>query len=163
MLTQERVKELFDYEDGHLIRKTDEAYNAQSGDTVGYVSNCGYLRVNVDGKKYLVHRVIFLMHNGYLPKVVDHVDRDRLNNNIDNLRDSSYAMNNCNKLKRKNCSSIYIGVTWDKDLCKWRASCGINQKFIHLGVFTDEKKAAIARDKFIKSRPELKLRILNFP
>lgn len=53
----------------------------------------GYAKVEIQGKQYLQHRVVFFLHNGYLPRVVDHKDRDRLNNRPSNLRDSTYQKN----------------------------------------------------------------------
>jgi hypothetical protein len=75
MLTQERVRELFDYhEDGYLIWKISVS-NVRKGDIAGCPNKAGYLRVRFDGKLYYIHRLIFLYHKGYLPRMIDHDNR----------------------------------------------------------------------------------------
>ena len=76
MITQERLKELFDYQDGTFSRRSTG---------VQIVANFGvkrYLRVFVDGKPRSLHRMIYLWHHGHLPKTLDHIDGNRANNKI---------------------------------------------------------------------------------
>jgi len=94
-LTQERVRELFDYrEDGWLVRKSRTANSTKAGDVVGCPNGRGYLTVMVDWWHLRVHRVIWLWHHGYMPENgVDHIDRDITNNRIGNLREVSHSCN----------------------------------------------------------------------
>lgn len=94
MLTQERVRELFEYrEDGCLIRRVAKS-NTKVGDVAGNLRGDGYLQVTIDRQGYLLHRTVFLYHHGYLPENdLDHIDQDRTNNRIENLREVSRACN----------------------------------------------------------------------
>ena len=109
MKNDTELKELFDrmfiYKDGHI--EWQHPVKAMKN-PAGRVNLRGYRYVNVNYKSYLVHRVIFLMHHGYLPKYVDHIDGNVANNHIDNLqcltmkdnanRRRSYAKTNKYKL-----------------------------------------------------------------
>lgn len=67
--------------------------------------------------------------------IVDHIDGDRSNNRLNNLRVTKKLKNPINCKKYKNNKSGVIGVYWNSRLEKWCASIGINKKIIHLGVF----------------------------
>jgi hypothetical protein len=136
MLTQDRVRELFDYQDGKLVRKTHASSRSVTGTTVGWDNGQGYLRVGVDGKRYFVHTLIFLYHNGYIPENnIDHKDRCRANNRIENLRETSTVCNIRNtKLQSRNISGVK-GVCWHNQEGKWRAQIVVNKKQHYLGLF----------------------------
>lgn len=132
-LTQERVRALFVYSEGNLVRKTYVCPNAQKGMTVGCIDNFGYLRVRIDGKYYRNHRVIFLYFHGYLPENdIDHIDRNRLNNKIENLREVSRSCNHRNRAQYPSVSGVK-GIVWDNSREKWLAQIKINKKHINLG------------------------------
>lgn len=146
-LTQETVKKLFDYKDGYLYRK----FNCRGNSTLTKCDNNGdrYLLVYVNNKPYLVHRIIFLWHHGYLPDMIDHIDRNKRNNHIKNLRESTLSENNINKVKVKlikgnKPSSQYKGVSWEQDRKKWRVKIMKDGKRIDLGRFINEIDAAKA-------------------
>ena len=78
-------------------------------------------------------------------KLVDHEDRNGLNNRRLNIRAATYSQNNANRGKNKNgCTSQYRGVNWCKDKRKFRAGIVVNRKIIHLGMFVSEEEAALA-------------------
>lgn len=87
---------------------------------------------------HLLHRMIFLYHKGYLPRKVDHHDRDKLNNKIENLRDANDVINAMNVGLSKNNTSGYKGVSKYKG--KWRARLAEET----LGVFETPLEGAIA-------------------
>ncbi len=116
----------------------------------GYADPSGYIQVRVgigNGKHrlFLVHRVIFAMHNGYLPELVDHVDRNPANNLISNLRDASKTLNTINTGIPSNNSSGIKGVSWHAKAQKWSAQIKVSGKKIHLGTFKLIEDARTAR------------------
>ena len=148
-ITQELVRELFDYRDGNIYWKLYRAPNAQIGDLAGTIRPDGYRDITINSKHYLAHRVIFLYHHGYIPKELDHIDGNSLNNHIENLRVVTHPQNCMNQKKTKTyngkaTSSIYKGVTWFKHNNKWGAHIKINGKLKHLGLFISETGAARA-------------------
>jgi hypothetical protein len=93
-LTQERIRDLFDYdsETGHLIRKY--TMGGQKPGIADSMRNDGYYRVSIFGKRYLSHRIVWLWNKGYFPKKeIDHINHDRADNRIENLREVSTKEN----------------------------------------------------------------------
>lgn len=133
-LTQERVRQLFDYrEDGNLIRRQHVNVNARAGGCVGSVSVRGYVETSVGGKRFYVHRLIFLWHHGVLPPQIDHKNGDRLDNRIENLRAVSVTQNNWNTSAR--------GTFRVSGRKRWCAQIYMNGKSTHLGCFDTEEEA----------------------
>lgn len=150
-ISQATVKELFNYRDGELYWKVSAARCINIGDLAGYVNTRGYRTIHVDYKCYLAHRLIFLFHHGYLPKFLDHIDGDRANNNITNLREATKQENGMNRKKNKSyggkqTSSEFKGVSWNKHAKKWQAKIVIDGKMKYLGLFKSEIGAAKAYD-----------------
>ena len=122
----------------------------------------GYMFINIGRKKLQMHRIVA---QAFLPDFldfpqVDHIDGDRANNDISNLRMATNKQNSrAHKRKSKGCSSQYRGVYWDKI---WRAYCTIDGNLKHLGSFDSEREAAIARDTYAYSQG-FPLEGLNFP
>lgn len=80
--------------------------------------------------------------------LVDHRDRNSLNNQRENLRSCTVAQNNQNRgKKRAKARSRYKGVAWTPHMQQWRARITLNKKLIHLGYFFDEADAARAYDE----------------
>lgn len=148
-LTQDLVKQLFNYKDGFLYWKVSPNWSIKIGSKAGYVNKlkgCSRNKVEINGKGYLSSRIIFLYHHGYLPKFVDHRDRDSLNDKIENLRAASRAENNKNVTSHKNTTSKYLGVSLiDKKY--WRATIMINRRQKYLGRHKTEENAALAYNK----------------
>lgn len=107
----------------------------------------GYMRVAVGNRRYREHRIIWEMHNGAIPEgyEVDHINHVRSDNRIENLRLVKRQQNNQNMSLRRNSTSGYIGVTWDKQTNKWRSVIHVNGKNIHLGRFSNLEDAVEAR------------------
>ena len=150
MITQERLKELLSYdrETGQFIRKQSR----MRPDRVGRVAGChsdGYIEIGVDGKIYKAHRLAWLYEYGGFPKGgLDHKNRVRDDNRIENLRESTKAQNAINSPdigKRK--TSQYKGVFWHKHCNKWAVCVSRNH---WIGLFDDEIEAAKAYDKSTK-------------
>jgi hypothetical protein len=97
--------------------------------------NHGYASGYVEGKRMFLHHFVFI--KPVLGKIIDHINNDRLDNRKCNLRESTRAENSHNVCKRDS-SSKYKGVSWDKNSHKYRAQYGSK----HLGLFDDEEMAA---------------------
>jgi hypothetical protein len=155
MITQERLHELFDYrEDGNLIRKVSTCNSVKIGDVAGSRSSIGYQQIYIVNKRYLLHRLIFLYHHGYLTSgmQIDHIDRNPSNNRIENLREVSQTQNMQNtKIHSMNTSGVK-GVSWNTKNRKWVAQIHVTGKKAYLGMYsTLEEAAAVvkeAREKY---------------
>ena len=107
----------------------------------------GYLVGSINCKKFCAHRIIWAIQTGEWPVgCIDHIDKNKLNNKIENIREATHSQNNSNKFSAKNSSSKYIGVSWRKRNKKWRASISSNYKRKFLGLFNCEIEAAKAYD-----------------
>ncbi len=145
-LTQELVKELFDYNEltGELIRKKT-CGGGKVGKRVGSLYK-GYYYTCIDRIRYANHRIVFLWHHGYLPPIIDHIDRCPTNNRIGNLRPANDSQNNQNKGLQSNNTTGVKGVTFSKQKNKLRVRIKLNGKEKHLGFFDTIEEAKIARE-----------------
>jgi hypothetical protein len=153
MITQEKLKELFTYQNGKLVRKISTARLAKIGDIAGnYDKKLGYNRLSIQGKSYLLHRIIFLYHYGYMPKILDHINGIKTDNRIENLRPASQEENARNRQKNRNNASGYKNVSWHKQHNKWSVTIYIKGNKKHFGYFEDIDLADLvakeARSKF---------------
>lgn len=135
---------MFDYVDGKLIAKTNSK-RRKAGDTIGSLTDKGYLKASVFGKPYRIHRLVFLYHNGHMPSQVDHIDGNRMNNRVENLRKATAAQNNQNRTPTG--SSGIKGVRWHKQSKKWVASIHVSRKSVHLGSFLTIEEAEFVANK----------------
>ena len=147
MLTNFNIKDLFDYcpLTGNLIWKIDASTRAKTGQIAGCVNKVNkYRQITYKGKIYYNHRLVWLWHYNEMPIIIDHIDSNRSNNLILNLRLPSRSQNSQNSLKQHNTSSMYKGVSWDNRASKWKSRIVVNKKLKHLGYFDNEKDAAVA-------------------
>lgn len=114
------IAENISYDDG-LLRWIKSSNGRKVGDKVGSPATNGYLRVEILGKKYAVHRLVYFMHHGYMPTVIDHIDGNRTNNRIENLREADKAKNTCNSKVSARNKSGEKGVYFHKASKKWCA------------------------------------------
>jgi len=145
-ISYDKVKELFNYNNGNLIRKVKTAICCNVGDIVGNQRKDGYTQVKIDGKLYLTHRLIFLYHHGYLPEnEIDHINRIKNDNRIENLREVSQSCNRRNCGNPKNNTSNIKGIYLNTKNNKWRAQIKINNIVKNLGNFDNKEDAVLAR------------------
>ena len=146
MITQQKLREFFKYENGNLIRI--KATRSQSiGKAAGWITECNgikYKKINFDHQTKYLHRMIYLWHFGYEPKVIDHINNDSLDNRIENLREATQSQNCANQIVKKNNTSGYKGVRYRQDIQKWNATITVNRKSISLGCFVNKDDAAKA-------------------
>jgi hypothetical protein len=130
------------YDGKNLYWTVDRKPYKSLGKISGSVSENGYMRLMFRGKKYLSHRVIwFLVNKEQPPEYLDHINNDRLDNRIENLRAVSSKQNTYNTvLNIKNTSGVK-GVSWHKHTGKWQARMRINDKEQYLGIFDNIEDA----------------------
>lgn len=147
-LTQEMMKVKFDYSEelGTLIhREVLGVYNSYVGKPAGYkcLSKEGYWLVKISNKVYRLHRIIWLWHYGTEPDMIDHIDRNKDNNSIENLRTTSNAIHAHNKdsIHSKNGklrgTTLTIYGTYQAKICK-------DDIRYFLGTYTTEEEAHAA-------------------
>jgi len=121
------------------------------GLVAGYIAK-GYRRISRTGKRILAHRLNFYMVYGYIPKILDHIDRDRDNNDINNLRGCTNAQNTLNSTRRSGCASSYRGVSVASSYAsgkdRWRCESWASGKKVSLGYHSSELEAAEAYNEY---------------
>jgi len=112
---------------------------------IGYFcKSAGYMRFKCFNKTWLLHRGIFLLGHGYLPKYIDHINRNKLDNRLENLRECSKTQNCVNSLVRSDNPYGLKGVTFHKSSGKYAAQSFYNGKRVHIGLFNTPEEAGIA-------------------
>lgn len=146
MITAEIARQLLTYDGEHLRWNVSRSGTARKGDIAGRIHSSGYRTLKINSKQYMVHRIIWLIVHGQFPThSIDHIDQNKLNNRIENLRDVAQAINNKNRPLQKNNSSGRIGVYWRKDKQTWQAIIKHGQIQTHLGFFKNKDDAIAAR------------------
>lgn len=148
-MNREFLVQMFEYREGNLYWKISKSRRVKVGDKVGSLNNKGYLQVQIDGKKFSVHRLVWILHHGDIPDdmTIDHINMDTLDNSIENLRLLS-LQDNCKARfvkKRINNKSGYTGVIWLESKKRWKAYINVDGKSKHLGMFLELKEAISAR------------------
>lgn len=116
------------------------------GKKISYNNGSGYLKFRYNGRLFYAHRIAWLLHYGYNPKhQIDHIDGDRSNNRISNLRPATDGINRRNMKLRSNNTSGINGVYWHKQCNKWNARVKVNGKDLSLGLFDTLEEAAKRR------------------
>lgn len=155
MITQAELRDRYDYRsDGNLIRRYTTSGN---GNFAGSVIGCRakslkkrshrYVTVKIDGKSYRLHRLIYMYHYGEVPKQLDHINGDVLDNRIENLRPCEASENASNRSKFKNNSSGFKGVSWHSHSGRWFAYVDANKIRTNIGYFDTIEEAALAATK----------------
>lgn len=157
--TYERLHELFEYKNGCLFYKNDlydslgRATAIKKGFKAGSLHPLGYRKLRVDGIIYMEHRIIWVMFNKESPELdIDHINNDRSDNRIENLRVVSRSKNMMNASLRKDNTSGVKGVTWNNRDKRWTATIMVNKSKKCLGNYVDLELAELvvqeARLKF---------------
>ncbi len=136
-LTAARLREVLSYdpETGLFIR-------LRNGSAVSLL-NQGYLVASIDGKQYKAHRLAWLYVHGFFPDGdIDHINRDRADNRLSNLRVTTRALNHQNSTSTRSASGVR-GVSRLGNY--WRAAIAVNGKDYYLGKFATISEAAAAR------------------
>lgn len=123
------------------------AWNARySGNRAFSTMNgAGYRHGSIFGKFHLAHRVALALVNGGWPDEVDHINGDRTDNRLENLRDASRTENARNMRRHSRNTSGVTGVFWHKQRGKWAARIMMDGSYYSLGLFANISDAIAAR------------------
>lgn len=139
----ERVRELLSYnpETGSLtwaVRRCGTRCGSEAGTEFK-----GYRRVKIDARLVLAHRIAWAIHYGRWPaEQIDHINQNRADNRISNLREASHSNNMVNRAYPKGASGV-TGVS--KHRLGWQAVIRINKRTVYLGIFKTIEDAAAVR------------------
>ena len=145
-----KLHSLFEYKDGDLIWKTKKF----EGKIAGSLKPTGYKVIEISGKNIMAHRLVWVMHNGNFKGYIDHIDGNRSNNRIENLRVVNRVQNQWNRKISHNNKLGIKGIRLRKDNNKFEARISINGSRLVLGSFDDLELAELvvmeARNKYHK-------------
>lgn len=132
---------------GKLFWRKKPARKTNVGSETGrFLHHSGYLCIGFKGRKYWSHRVAWLLHYGAWPKdQIDHIDGNKINNRIENLRDVSQRENHSNYASHRD--GRLVGTTFHKLAKKWQAQIHYKGQRKYLGIFATEKLASRAYQK----------------
>lgn len=147
--------DIFEYADGKLLWKVKRARCVKVGEEAGSLHD-GYVRLHLTGMggKMFAHNIVWEMFHGPIPdgQMVDHINGDRSDNRIENLRLVTRSQNAMNQKLRKNSKSGVKNVTWYPSHNSWLVKLVVNGKRKHIGYFKDLELAELvaqqAREKY---------------
>jgi hypothetical protein len=151
-ITKEYLDTLFRYsfDDGILTWAVKRRGTKGIGNEAGSLRKNGYVQINIDGKLYFAHRLIWMLATGEWPKKeLDHINGVRSDNRLENLREADAFQNHQNQKRPSNNKSGTKGVCWNVSSGKWSCFVAINGKSKYWGSFT-LKEDAEARVKSVR-------------
>lgn len=143
-----------------VVGVIDSCYAGLVEGTAWSVNNRGYIQGWVNGSMVLLHSLI--MGNAPAGMEIDHINGEKADNRVANLRWATKSQNNRNRGRQSSNTSGLIGVYWHKAAGKWRSQIKVNGRRTHLGYFTDRGEAAIAYDKAVL-RQDPEFGVINYP
>lgn len=145
-LTQTRLRDLVTYDpETGVMRWRIPRRRARPGDIIGTRNEQGYLRVEINGRCYRVHRLIWLyVYGEWPPNEIDHINHVRDDNRLINLRLASPSQNQANKGPTQRNTSGYKGVSWHSQCKKWNAYITVRGRRKSLGLYPDKEQASAA-------------------
>ena len=159
--TQAYLRDCLDYspESGKFTWKTrpDEhfispdrarSWNTKfAGKVAGSTDGRGYREIKINDRHLKAHRIAWILMNGVAPDQIDHINGNRSDNRISNLRNVTKAENDRNRATSSANTSGVMGVSWRKSASKWQAQIKIDRRTIHLGYFDDFHIAVATRKR----------------
>lgn len=138
------IRSHFDYKDGHLIRIIGRGNRGKVGSIAGGFDAYGYIQIQFNGKLWKAHRLVWLWHGRTLPDQIDHIDGDKSNNRIENLRPASKSQNAMNSKRPAHNTSGVKGVSYSSQHQKWAARIQVNGVSKSLGLYESISDASEA-------------------
>jgi hypothetical protein len=152
VITTDELREVLEYNPitGLFYWKESRGGNAVKGSRAGCLSTqSGYWDIKVGGSSYRAHRLAWQYVYGVVPSMLDHIDRNRQNNSITNLREASRSENTLNSSTRSDNTSGEKGISQNKHL-SWIANLGYKGTNMYLGSFPTKELAILAREEAIR-------------
>lgn len=139
MITQAQLKSILDYDQdtGLFTWKKKLSNRTEIGNLAGYYKDFKYTQICIEGTLYYAHRLVWLYMYGYMPKYVDHINKNKSDNRLCNLREATNQQNAFNSKKPSNNTSGIKGVMWNKYAKKWHVQLCFNKKKKHIGYYAD--------------------------
>lgn len=153
-MTHEELSKLTEYDPltGIFALRVD-TLRRKKGETLGYPHKKGYIAISLGNDKYLAHRLAwFYIHGEWPTDQIDHINMNKTDNRLCNLRVASNAQNQWNTTLCKNNTSGQRGVRWDKQTSKWRVQVDIEGTHVHLGRFSDQAAAKNVCSGFLRKQ-----------
>ena len=146
-ISADLVRALFTYvpTTGEFFNRLTTGTKAKQGELAGYITDNNYVEVTILSRKYKAHRLAWLYTYGTFPAaLLDHIDGDRLNNALYNLREATATQNLYNTPIRSDNTSRYKVVALDRRWNKFRAYINIEGKQQSLGYYDTAEEAGSA-------------------
>ena len=153
-LTPELLCGLFAYDNGDLRWSVKLSNRVLVGSIAGSKDGNGYIQIMINGKRYKAHRLIYAMHIGSFPPVIDHISGKRDDNRIENLRPATLEENARNAKKPDRSTSGAKNVYWNNQRKKWMVAITVDKRQRHIGYFDTveaaKNSAIAARNEYHK-------------
>ena len=133
------LNSILECRDGILYHKVNRG-KARAGNIAGQMAK-HYWTLRIQNRNYYIHRVVFFMANGWCPDYIDHINGNKIDNRIENLRPATNQQNGGNSPIRKNNSHGAKNLTFDKRSNFWYVKFWVNGVRRNLGCFKDKELA----------------------
>lgn len=152
-LTVERLREIIHYNErtGEFTNIGNRSARSSDGEPAGFFRKDGYYAIGVDGVHHLGHRLAwFYVHGRWPAEMIDHINGDRGDNRLVNLREAKGWQNSANAPARSTSGTGIKGVSYDARKKKFTARVMVQSRFYNLGYFSSKEDAAEAIAKLHK-------------
>jgi hypothetical protein len=146
VISQQELQDLLTYESetGQFYWKNSRNPRVKNGSVAGSIDSSGHLQIKINKRCQLAHRLVWIYVYGVNPpSQIDHINGNKLDNRITNLREANSKLNAENRRAApvNNKTSGLLGVTWHKASKSWTAAIKTNGKRKHLGCFKTPEEA----------------------
>lgn len=140
------ISNFLDYnsETGQFKWKIRTSNRVKVGDVAGVTTKNGYISISINGVKEYAHRLAWMVYYGETPDCIDHVNGDKTDNRISNLRNTTKGQNNKNQHVARSGNSLGVSEYKTKSGVRYRATITEDGLFKHLGSFHSVEDAAKA-------------------
>lgn len=147
MIDAETLRAMLNYDpdSGVFTWKVNRRRKAMAGARAGYTSRDGYIYIKIFNRKYLAHRLAWLYVYGSFPKqMIDHWDRNPLNNSLINLRLATNTQNTINCKVHRDNKWGYKGVYFRRSSGRFLAQIGVSGRQVYIGSYSTPEEAGAA-------------------